>query len=44
MKGQIFFALKYGSDTIELAEGKTAIQVSTLDDLVKAFGASKFGE
>lgn len=37
MKGQIFFALKYGSQPIELAKGKTAIQVPNLDDLVKAF-------
>jgi hypothetical protein len=38
MKGQIFFALKYGSHPIELAKGKTAIQVPTMDDLLKAFG------
>jgi len=37
MKGQIFFALKYGSHPIELAKGKTAIQVPTMDDLLKAF-------
>ena len=38
MKGQVFFALKYGSHPIELAKCKTAIQVPSLDDLVKAFG------
>jgi hypothetical protein len=38
IKGQIFFALKYGSHPIELAKGKTAVQVPTMDDLLKAFG------
>ena len=37
IKGQIFIALKYGSHSIELAKGKTAIQVPTMDDLLKAF-------
>ena len=35
IKGNLFVAIKYGTQPIELAKGKTAIQVSSLDELGK---------
>ena len=35
IKGQIFIAIKYGTQPMELAKGKSAIQVSSLDELAK---------
>jgi hypothetical protein len=35
IKGNLFVAIKYGTQPIELAKGKTAIQVGSLDELGK---------
>ena len=41
IKGQFFVAIKYGTQTIELAKGKAAIQASSLEELGKALNSVK---
>jgi hypothetical protein len=41
IKGQLFIAIKYGTQPMELAKGKTAIQVSSLDELSKVMSSIK---
>ncbi len=41
IKGQFFVAIKYGTQTIELAKGKAAIQATSLDELAKALNTVK---
>ena len=39
--GKINLAVRYGSKPIELAKGKNAIEVGSMDELVAALGAVK---
>lgn len=41
IKGQLFIAIKYGTQPMELAKGKTAIQVNSLEELVKVMSSIK---
>ncbi|MDN7930688.1 hypothetical protein QZM52_05205 [Burkholderia metallica] len=35
--GKVCMAVRYGAKTLELAKGKTAIEIGTLDDLIPTF-------
>jgi len=39
--GKVCFSVKYGSKTLELANGKPSVEVSSAEDLVKALTAIK---
>jgi hypothetical protein len=41
IKGQIYLAIKYGSQPLELAKGKAAIQIGNLDELSKTLDSIK---